>query len=74
MSKCIVTITTTNWCKSASKAGRSRNWFAWSTITYISKIHGDVESDVTPKTVMSMTVEHAKDSSECKKTAVTCTL
>ena len=38
------------------------------------KTWGPRKRDVTPKTVMSMTVERAKDSSECKKVAVTCTL
>ena len=35
---------------------------------------GPTKTDVIPKTVMSTTVERAKDSSECKKVAVTCTL
>ena len=38
------------------------------------KTWGPRKRDVTPKTVMSMTVEHAKDSLERKKVAVTCTL
>ena len=38
------------------------------------KTWGPRKRDVTPKTVMSMTVERAKDSTEHKKVAVTCTL
>ena len=38
------------------------------------KKHGDLERDINPKTVMSVMEERAKDSSECKKVAITCTL
>jgi len=38
------------------------------------KTWGPRKRDVTPKIVMSTTVELAKDSLECKKVAVTCTL
>ena len=38
------------------------------------KVWGPRNRDVNPKTVMSVTLERAKDSSERKKVAVACTL